>query len=148
MRLFSYLELTTASFLRAETPIASVPICLFSGKKRRRNSAIFHSSTTVRSWLEISLRNCWNDYTGEHIKNDHTGSNFVGKFTENGRFRMQYCSEYQRYFVCLKTMVQTFSHNRRQIWWFISWFSMLCTRADVQHVSKMVLLSFSFGEST
>lgn len=82
MRLFSYLELTTASFLRARTLIASLPICLFSGRKRK-NLAIFDKYTSVRSWLEISLRNGWNEYTGEHKMNDHIGSNFVGNTSEN-----------------------------------------------------------------
>lgn len=82
MRLLSYLELTTASFLRARTLIASLCICLFSGRKRR-NLAIFHKSTSVRSWLEISLRNGWNGYTGEHKMNYHIGSKFVGNSSEN-----------------------------------------------------------------
>jgi len=33
--------------------------------------------------MEISLRNCWSEYTGEHNQNDHPGSNFVGNSTEN-----------------------------------------------------------------
>lgn len=82
MRLLSYLELTTASFLRARTLIASLHICLFSGRKRR-NLAIFHKSTSVRNWLEISLRNWWNGYTGEHNMNYHIGSNFAGNSSEN-----------------------------------------------------------------
>lgn len=85
MRLLSYLELTTASFLRARTLIASLTICLFSGRKRR-NLAIFHKSTSVRSWLEISLRNWWDEHTGEHKMNDHIGSNSVGNSSENNLY--------------------------------------------------------------
>lgn len=132
MRLLLYLELTTASFVWARTLIASLPICLFSAKKKEEEFS--YLSQLYQCWK--SLRSCWREYTGEHKNNDHRGSSFVGNSTENNLGISEYCSEYQRYSVCFKTLDQTSSRKRRQIWWFISWFSMLCAQ---QHMSNMFL---------